>query len=93
MSTYISEGEAAYLKERKEQAREMDRLNALSNVAFNGPVHTYKGIEYKRRADGQYFCIGIEPFSGLEGAFNNTNVLHWVIDNLESQGKLPKLKA
>lgn len=92
MSTYISEGEAQYLRERRLEAMAKDVMIAKNNAELRGEVHEYKGIKYKRRGDGQYFVVGLDQLTELDGAYNNTGVLHWMIDNLERIGKLPKSK-
>ncbi|MNZ82726.1 hypothetical protein D3C78_1014310 [compost metagenome] len=90
---YRSEGEAQYLAERKEAAQQKAAHIAAKNEMLVGTVREYKGISYQMNQRGNYECLNLPPLNGLDGAFTSTQILHSIIDKMETEGTLPKSKV
>lgn len=90
---YRSEGEANYLAERKAEAEKKAAAIAVKNAMLVGEIKEYKGISYQMNQMGNYTCLNLPPLSGLDGAFTSTQILHSIIDKMETDGTLPKTKV
>lgn len=91
-SNYISDGERQYLEQRKAASEATERWAIAKNLKLVGDPKTYKGVRYQQQQRGSFICLNVPEDSDLQGSFTTALTLHKIIDSLEVNKTLPKLK-
>lgn len=90
---YYSDAEAHYLTERRAQTKQTAVDILIKNSLLVGEIKEYKGVRYQMNQRGNYVCLDLPFSSKLDGAFTSTQILHSIIDKLETDGTPVKAKV